>query len=466
MKYIILLSGFIIFNMSYAQDAQSTILQFDEYLGYVKKYHPVVKQAELIIDEGQAGLMRARGAFDPKLEVDYERKDFKSFEYYDKLNATFKIPTWYGIDLKANFEQNQGVFLNPEATVPEDGLYSVGVSFSVAQGLLINKRMASVKQAKLFRKQAKVDRDFLVNNILFEASIAYFEWLQAYNETLVFNDFLSNAEMRFNGIKQSVRAGDLAAIDSVEARITMNNRKLNLEKARVKLMKSTLKVSNFLWLENNIPVELQNNVVPDIVNEQRIDDVLNVSDLSLEAISIESHPKLLSLSYKYESLKVEKRLRMNMLLPTINLEYNFLSETPEIASSFNTAMYKSGVTIRFPLFLRKERGELKLSNLKLQDQEFEIENTKLRIRNKINAIQQELVSFELQNELTKQIVDDYDRLLRSEERKFELGESSLFLVNTREGKLIDAQLKAIEIQNKFLSTKASLFNSLALNPNL
>jgi len=44
-----------------------------------------------------------------------------------------------------------------------------------------------------------------------------------------------------------------------------------------------------------------------------------------------------------------------------------------------------------------------------------------------------------------------------------LGESSLFLVNSRESKLIDAKLKAIDIENSFFKTKANLFNVLALS---
>lgn len=465
MKYIFLLGCLFISTMGVAQEMQDQVLSFEEYLGFVKKFHPIAKQAELVIDEGQAKLMEARGAFDPKLEIDYDRKDFKSQEYYDKLNAAFKIPTWYGIELKANFEQTDGVFLNPEATLPEDGLYNVGVSFSVAQGLLINERMAAVKQAKLFREQAIADRDVMVNNVLYEASIAYFDWLQAYNEMLVFSDFVTNAQMRFDGVKRNVEAGEAAAIDSIEARITLNDRKLHLEKSRVTLMKTRLQVSNFLWLENNVPVELQDDVSPESVNIQKVDQALEISDLSIEAMAIETHPAIQSLNFEYEQLKVDRRLKLNMLLPQIDLHYNFLSETPDVARSFNTANYKSGARIRLPLFLRKERGALKLSNLKLQDQVFKIENARVRIQNKIDALQRELVSYQLQNELTIQIVYDYDQLLTSELRKFELGESSLFLVNSREGKLIDARLKAIELQNKYLSTKASLFNSLAINPN-
>jgi len=49
------------------------------------------------------------------------------------------------------------------------------------------------------------------------------------------------------------------------------------------------------------------------------------------------------------------------------------------------------------------------------------------------------------------------QLLTAEERKFELGESSLFLINSRESKLIEAKLKAVKVENESLNTKATLF---------
>lgn len=465
MKQLLIILCICIYGSLFAQD-ETTVMRFDEYLGYIKAYHPIVKQANLIIDKSQAKLMKARGGFDPKIEVDYERKKFKNTEYFDKLNATFKIPTWYGIELKANFEEADGVFLNPEATLPQDGVYSAGVSFSVAQGLLINKRMAALKQAKFFREQAKVDRNIVVNSILYDASLVYFNWLRRYNEAQVYKEFLANALVRFDGIKQQVRLGETAAVDSLEARITVNNRKLNLEKANVKLLKASLELSNYLWLDGNIPVELQSNVIPDVDSETIIDSVLEISELITGDFDLEKHPKLQSLNYKQQSLMIDKRLKANMLLPKVNLEYNFLTQTPEVLNAFNTLNYKSGLNLVFPLFLRKERGNLKLAKLKLKDIKYEIVTSQLNIGNKITAIKKELTSYIVQNDLTETIVEDYENLVKAEERKFMLGESSLFLVNSRESKLIDVKLKAIELQNEFFSTKAKLFNSLAVNPNI
>ena len=449
-------------SLASAQDSTS-VMSLSEYLGYVKSFHPIVKQANLLINESDAKLMKARGAFDPKLEVDYDRKKFKNTEYFDRLNASFKIPTWFGVELKGNLEENTGDFLNPQAFVPEDGLYSAGVSIPVARGLLTNTRMAMLRQSRLYIKQAQADRQLLVNNILYDATVTYFNWLKTYNEKRVYEDFLINAEMRFNGIKKSFEVGDKPAIDTLEARIALNNRKLNLEKSRIKFVKSSLELSNYLWLNDNTPIEIQEGMIPDTNTFDTIDVTLNTSGLDIENFDIENHPKLQSLDYKFQSLNIEKRLKLNNLLPQIDLQYNFLSQTPEVARSFSTSAYKSGVNISFPLFLRKERGDLKLAKIKLQDTKFEIQNTKVSLINKINAINQELDSYILQNNYTVTIVGDYSKMLSAEERKFFLGESSLFLVNSRESKLIDAKLKAIAIENSFFKTKANLFNVLALS---
>lgn len=453
---------FLIFGFAlHGQELQNT-LTLSEYLGYVKTFHPLVKQANLVVTEGEAKLLKSRGAFDPKIDVDYDRKKFKNTEYFDKLNTTFKIPTWFGIEVKGQLERNDGVFLNPEANVPLDGLYNVGVSVPVARGLLINERMAVLKQSKLFLDQSKEDRKLLVNDILFQATKAYFDWLRYYNEKEVYRTFLENARIRFEGIKRNYELGQNAAIDTTEARIALNSRRLSLENARLNLIKSQLNLSNFLWIQDT-PVELNDNVIPDVETPNVIDESLGLVTLNFDGFDINSHPKLQSLNYKFEGLRVERRLNKNNLLPRVDLEYNFLTETPEIVNSFNTVNYKAGVNISFPLFLRKERGNLQLANAKMQATEFEIEATRISLNNKIDGINREIESYDVQSNLTTNIVSDYERLLFAEERKFTVGESSLFLINSRESKLIEARLKAIEIDYKLFNSKAKLFNTVVFD---
>ncbi|MFQ3297043.1 MAG: outer membrane protein TolC [Polaribacter sp.] len=463
-KYTTLLF-LLIFLQQNAQNSLLDKMTLSEYLGYVKNYHPIVKQANLVINNSEAKLLKARGAFDPKIEVDFDKKLFKEKEYYNKLNGAFKIPTWYGVEFKANFEQNEGVFLNPENNVPLDGLYSAGISVALARGFLNNKRMNALKQAKFFLNQAKEDQQILVNQILYDASLSYFNWLKTYNEKRVFASFLNNAKVRFEGTKRAFQEGDKPAIDTLEAGITLNSRRLNLEKANIKLIKSSLELSNFLWLNENTPIELKENIIPDLQTFDAIDKTFNIALFNNENFDIENHPKIKSLGFKIKSLDVDRRLKINNLLPKIDFQYNFLSPNGDQINSFNTNNYKAGINFSMPVFIRKERGDLKLAKIKLQDKKLENDAIKVVIKNKINAIQQELASFILQNDFTFKIVRDYDVLLKAEERKFFLGESSLFLVNFREEKYIDSRLKAISLENSFFEAKANLFKEAVISIN-
>ena len=51
---------------------------------------------------------------------------------------------------------------------------------------------------------------------------------------------------------------------------------------------------------------------------------------------------------------------------------------------------------------------------------------------------------------------NYQALLDAEIEKFNLGESSIFLLNSREQKLIDTQLKLTALRGKFFKSRIGL----------
>jgi hypothetical protein len=165
--------------MSFGIVAQNSLtnskeLTYNEYLGYVKKFHPLVKSANLNINNAQANLMMARGGFDPKIEVDFDKKQFGNSEYFSILNSSFKIPTWYGIEVKAGFDNSEGVYLNPQNTLPNQGLTSLGISVPLGQGLVINQRMADLRKAKIQIQLSQSERKLQAIIVLYDASVAYF----------------------------------------------------------------------------------------------------------------------------------------------------------------------------------------------------------------------------------------------------------------------------------------------------
>ena len=288
-KLIVLLL-FIGNSISIFGQTASTEFSYNEFLGYVKKYHPLVKQANLKINEAQANLLQARGAFDPKIEVDFKEKQFKNTAYYSLLNSSFKIPTWYGIELKAGFDNAEGIYVNPENTLPNKGLTSFGISVPLGQGLFIDERMAAIRKAKIASNLNSAERNLQVVEVIYNASVSYMNWKRSFDEIKLYEDYLKNALIRYKGVQILIKEGDKPAIDSVEAAITVKTRSLNLENAKLKYTKAKLELSNYLWLENNIPLELNDLLQPEELLAKTIKETLKINELA--TISLENHSKI------------------------------------------------------------------------------------------------------------------------------------------------------------------------------
>ena len=458
-KLIVLLL-FIGNSISIFGQTASTEFSYNEFLGYVKKYHPLVKQANLKINEAQANLLQARGAFDPKIEVDFKEKQFKNTAYYSLLNSSFKIPTWYGIELKAGFDNAEGICVNLENTLPNKGLTSFGISVPLGQGLFIDERMAAIRKAKIASNLNSAERNLQVVEVIYNASVSYMNWKRSFDEIKLYEDYLKNALIRYKGVQILIKEGDKPAIDSVEAAITVKTRSLNLENAKQKYTKAKLELSNYLWLENNIPLEVNDLLQPEELLAKTIKETLKINEL--ETISLENHSKIKALDAKIAMLKVDRKLKANLLLPKLDLSYTYLSE-PSYIDNYRFEDYKIGLNFSIPLFLRKERGSLKLANLKIEDTEFVLQFEKKNLENKIKSQQEEITSLEIQQDFNDALLNDYKILLNAEERLFEMGESSLFVINSRENSLVSSQINDIVLENSYFIALLSLYKTFA-NP--
>jgi outer membrane protein TolC len=142
------------------------------------------------------------------------------------------------------------------------------------------------------------------------------------------------------------------------------------------------------------------------------------------------------------------------------VNYNFLNKGYEFNAPFNSALYnnnyKAGLQFGLPLFLRQARGDLKQAKIKIEQQELETNQTRLEIENKIKTYYAALNAFKNQYKINTKSVENAKRLLDVEMERFEIGESSLFLVNTREIKYIEVLLKSYELKTKFFKTYIAL----------
>jgi outer membrane protein TolC len=442
------------YNLS-AQTDEVNLLIFDAFMDQVKTHHPLAMQADLRLDKGAAKLRKARGGFDPKVFSDVSQKYFSDKQYYSVINSGLKIPTWYGIEVKSGYTENDGVFLNPQNSTPGAGLWYAGVSVPIGQGLFIDQRRAVLKKAKIYQESTTAERDLLYNELLYSAGKAYWNWFENYNTIKVYQNALEIGQQRFEAVKQGALFGDKPNIDTVEASIQVQNTILKLQEAKLNYKNATAMLSVYLWADGIVPLEVSEITRP--IDSQDLGTVSAKQELNDALDSLTNrHPLLQQYQFKIDQLKIDEKWKKEQIKPTLNLKYNAINRPVgnDAFANYNVNNYTWGVEFNMPIFLRKERGALELAKLKINDAELELVAKQAAINYKAIAALNSLETTQQQITLFAKTVSDYSKLLNGERRMFNAGESSLFMVNSRESGYINTQLKYIQLLTK--NHKASL----------
>jgi outer membrane protein TolC len=444
------------FQFSFGQDSVKVFSQ-ENLFWYLINYHPISKQAAIQIKKGENEVRKNKGLLDPALFSNFDQKQFNQQEYYNLFSGGLKIPTWYGVDFIAGYDRNMGVNINPETQSPANGLMFAGVSVPIGQGLFIDKRRAAIKQAQLYAKSTFMEQELILNNLFYDATIAYIQWVNYFNQVQLFQNAIDLANERFIGVKQSFAGGDVPAIDTLEAFILVQVREVNLNQAKLNYQNATLELSNFLWFENNTPLEITNQIIPPSIKQLSPQKTIALDSLNsiLQGLKT-NHPQLLWYDLKLKQLDVERRWNAEQLKPTVNLKYNLLNEPigGDVFSGFSPNNYTWGVDFAIPLFLRESRGRLNITKLNIQETKLEIDVKWLELSNKIKTYYNELIALEQQIKLFNDATENYFSLLEAEKQKFFMGESSIFLINSREAAYVQAAIKLIELNVKYQSAIA------------
>ncbi len=450
---------------SFAQPPDSArLFSQEEFFRWILAYHPVVKQARLLDGQAEALERLARGGFDPNAYAEWGQKSFENKEYFSIGEGGLKVPAWYGVELKAAYTVTDGIYLNPERNLPEAGQAVLGLKVPLARGLIIDERRATLQQARLMARANEAGRQSIINDLLLAAASAYWEWAAAYNQLLVEQQALALTEQRFGAIVESFIQGDKPAIDTLETLIQLQSRQLALNDALLGYRNAGLSLSNFLWHEGDVPVEATGRLRPPVLEELQPTLPALGPEAILRSASL-SHPDIRRYEAKLSQLAVGRKLAAEQLKPRLDVEYNFLSNGSDFiyntdnGSGFNDLVaqnYKWGLRFDFPLFLRKERGKLALAKLEIQDAEYGLQQKRVEIANKIGAYYNELENLLRQIRLMEDNAGNYQALLDAEIQKFNLGESSIFLLNSREQRLIEAQLKLAALRGKFFKSRVGL----------
>jgi outer membrane protein TolC len=433
------------------------ILGYEDYIQMVRIHHPVAYQMNLLDEKSDAYELKAKGGFDPSINFSLDNKAFDSKEYWQRIGGYLKVPTWLGPDIKLGYEDNTGDFLNMSELVPDLGLISWGLSVPVGRGLFFDERRKVVEEAKIIRESNNIKRQQLFNKLMYGASKAYLEWQSNYTRRSIQEESADIARQLYLNTVQSFLNGDKPAIDTIEALVNYRNRQQGLIQINQELLISRQRLNNYLWMQGQVPLELEEEIVPEDLDDEEWEAMAQTIRLDPIA-NIVSNPQLQMFVLRERQLELDRRLAKENLKPVANVNFSLLTrgdnDNTFINYDFND--YKVGVDFYYPLFTRKERGQLKLTELSLQENNLEAKTATEMLENQIlNLIAMEDNMGE-QLSIIGENVDDYRELLNAEIEKFSIGESSVFLLNYREFSLLDIRVKQIDTVEKLLKNRLDL----------
>ncbi|MBX3721944.1 MAG: TolC family protein [Turneriella sp.] len=452
MKYWVCLSLLVLAPL--LGDTPKKILSLDSVYTNLEKTFPVILLSMREIRKAEFDILSAQGAFDLALKGTATNNT----GYYDsnRLETNLEKPTSiWGTSFFAGYRVGSGDFPDYYG---ERRTNSAGeVRFG---GRIPLWRDRSIDQGRLDLKQSELNRG-IAENILSEqrlgvyrdAAVSYFNWLAAGQRRKIVQDLLTLAETRNEQIKKRVKLGDIPVIEQKENERAILARREQVTAAERLLQKSAL----YLSLYYRTP---DGKMISPLVDElpPAFDPELPVSEGNFEKDrlhALENRPELKRILNEIEMEKNALAFHENQRGPQLDL---ILRGSRDIQSgtNFRRDPWEGDFSLVFniPLQTRKQDGKIGGA-----EQKIEILKTKLSYqKDKINIEARDAL-IALENALKRlQIIREElvvaESLAKAEKTRFDLGDSTLLIVNLREQNAAEVALRLIGAEADYWNAKA------------
>ncbi|MBI3789892.1 MAG: TolC family protein [Gemmatimonadetes bacterium] len=442
----------------------SAVVTLAEFRARVAAYHPVARAARASLAAAEQDVRVARGAFDPTLSAEWDRKRYDGKTYYDEVAAELKVPTPVGADVKVAIERTLGANVNPQVVTPSAGLLTVGISIPFGQRMLTDERRAALQAARATRDAADGERASALNRLLLAAVKEYARWYEAVQREKVARDGIALASFRLDAVRRRFQNGEAPAIDTLEARLEVQRREGQLVEARQALVNARIAAAAYLWDEAVRPVELALLAVPALEATAVAVDSARLAGWIAEAER--AHPEVTRTGARVRALEAQRGLVAQQVLPLMGLDLALVRAGDDAQKGALEDNYKAGAFLKSPVLFLKERGRLGAVNERLDALRLDLARIRREIGNGARSAANDLTAAERLLALQRSTVVQAELLLAGEQRRFDAGESSLLVVNLRERLLLDEEVRLAQLEARRLAAYAELGVALGLPARL
>lgn len=404
---------------------------------YLNEENPYVYRAIGKKYVAQERLSGTEGLFDTKIVAKYDEKDYPVTDgsYY---GASLEKPTEIGIDLSAGYRYAYGTQEYNNIKTGKNGEFIAGAKIPIIALLnQIDERRLRVGLTKMDLQNSDYEYKEAMRGLYFRLMSDYYLLLNNKALVTISEEMLQKVEKRRTFLESNVEKGNLPEITLLEASQQVINAKQNLLSSKRAYENKLTELLGYLNLSKEKFDALYHlPKLPDALEKE-----LTFDDSFQTAIQRRADFKIFNT--EIEKLLLENKNNERKKYPEVDLGLYGVQDVNEESG------FKLSLNMSFPIAQSEYRAKsaeiqesIKVVNSDKETRLIELKIDLQNIINSLNIVQQNLQSAQEETLLL-------EKLESAERRKYELGSSTLFLLNQREIATMQSRRKIVSYKLEY-----------------
>lgn len=429
-------------------------LTLQNVLESVNRSYPPLLAAMRDLDVAKGDLRSAFGRFDTTFRA---RFDADQFGFYDneRFDVSVEQPiASQGATFFTGYRLGDGSFASYDGKLETRSLGEVrgGVRLPIFRDRAIDSRRAELRKADLGVDSARLSIDQQKIVILQLATQRYWSWVASGQRLRIAESLLKIATDRDTFLRDSVKLGQLASIEVTDNERAILQRRSNIVEAERGVQQAAIDLSLFYRDANGNPLIARNEQLPALFPAQ---EALTDSRLKDDiGTAIARRPELQRLLVQRKQTEVDASLARNQMLPNVDLLMSFTAEGGSGNVKRGPQELRASLVFELPFQRRVADGRLQAAQARIsqfdQRERFQRDQITAEVQDAISAVQ----AAYRRSRLIHEELEVARRLEDLERSRFELGDSTLFLVNLREQATFEAGVREVAAQSDYFRSYA------------
>lgn len=353
-------------------------------------------RAELFTSKAAEALVKkGYGIYDPELNLFWsegQARDLLNFQFFvgrtgadtRDVNASLNQKLSFGTELSLFYtNRRQSLFTDPKPVINPE--YQLELGLSLVQPLLKDFGRTVTEQDILFAvkdQEASVeDLRRVALDLLMEVQTTYFNILKARDDLDYRTTSVELARTVLKENRARVDAGVLPPVEVLEAEVGVQSRerdRLDAERAYHDAL-------------DTMALLLNSQAVIEIAGGSLEQPVIATDEQAAYQIALEKRPELQAQIRQIEKLQIERDVKRNQILPTVDLVASYshkgvgqeYSDAADFIPRTDIRNWQVGINVNYPIGNRAARSDLSRTKLRLRSQQSSIGQLRDQIRNDI-----------------------------------------------------------------------------------